>query len=54
MQPAGQLGRLRHQCQIVVIVGVITPECLFLFFSFSVVNCMHVRIAYVFICRFFR
>jgi len=41
----GQLCKLRHQCQIVVIVGVIivTPVCLFIFFSFSVVNCTHVR-----------
>jgi len=40
----GQLCRLWHQCQIVVIVDVIiiTPVCLFIF-SFPVVNCMHVH-----------
>ena len=40
-----QLCRLWHQCQIVAIVSttIITHVCLFIYFSFPVVNCMHVR-----------
>ena len=41
----GQLCRLWHQCQIVAIVStiIITHVCLFIYFSFLVVNCIHVR-----------
>jgi len=49
MQPAGQLCKLWHQCQIVFIVGIIIIiiiiiiiMCLFLFFSFLIGNCMYV------------